>query len=85
MKRIVKFLAIVCLFAPSLFSANAVSRATASEVGQVIHASGNALFFDKYKNERRLLWTVTCRVPMEGCIARGQNILVWVAGELQPR
>lgn len=85
MKRIVKFLAVVCLFAPSLFGANAVSRATASEIGQVIHASGNALFFDKYKNERRLLWTVTCRVPMEGCIARGQNILVWVDGELQPR
>lgn len=43
-----------------------------------VQTNGNALFLLESETRRRVIWTVNCRVPMQGCVARGQGILLWV-------
>ncbi|MEM7440529.1 MAG: hypothetical protein AAF393_13090 [Pseudomonadota bacterium] len=43
-----------------------------------IRSDGAAKFIQVERENRKLLWTVTCRMPLRGCVGRGQGLIAWV-------
>ncbi|MCX7560508.1 hypothetical protein OS190_13105 [Sulfitobacter sp. F26204] len=51
-------------------------RATHAEIGNDISASGSAMFYNVTSQGRLPVWSVTCRVPLRGCIARANGAVL---------
>ncbi|PYE85997.1 hypothetical protein [Pseudoroseicyclus aestuarii] len=65
----------------------------ARRIVQHIDADGGARFLEEGPEGRRTVWTVTCRVPLRGCIARAPGLVLsmdnrrrpWIIASASPR